>query len=244
MVEGQKVRGAGLSREQVLERALAIVDAEGLDALSFRRLASDLGVTPMALYRYVEGKEALLDGIGDLVLGKLELPEPTSGDWREQLRAVARSFRSVLIGHAAVVPIFLSRPLITPAGMRAADAVLGIFSRAGFSPEQAVPLYQHFSRVMLAHVMLEAEGARELTPEKRREQALLARDTFETLRADEFPYLVAAAPGFAATHDAERAFETGLGLLNAGLEHGGPPATAASPPTPATRAGRSAPRDG
>jgi AcrR family transcriptional regulator len=220
VVEEPKVRGAGLSREKVLTRALAIVDAEGLDALSFRRLATDLGVTPMALYRYVEDKDALLDGIGDLVLSELELPEPTTGDWREQLRTMAHSFRTVLRAHPAVVPIFLSRPLITPAGMRAADAVFGIFSRAGFSPEQSVPLYQHFTRVMLAHVMLETEGRRGVTPENQDAQARRARVTFVTRPAAAFPHLVAAAPGFAAPHDSERAFETGLRLLIAGLEHG------------------------
>jgi AcrR family transcriptional regulator len=219
MAEEHKVRGAGLSREKVLAAALQIADAEGLDALSFRRLASDLDVTPMALYRYVDDKEALLDGIGDLVLSQLELPEAPTGDWREQLRDAARSYRAVLAAHPALLPIFLSRPLMTPARMRAANAVLGIFRRAGFSTEQAVPLYQHFSRVMLAHVMLETEAGADLTSKKRQEQARLARITFETLPAEEFPYLVEAAAQFGAPHDPERAFATGLNLLIAGLEH-------------------------
>jgi AcrR family transcriptional regulator len=218
MAEEPKVRGAGLSREKVLAAALAIADAEGLDALSFRRLAGHLGVTPMALYRYVDDKEALLDGIGDIVLSELELPEPR-GDWREQLRAAAWSFRAVLVAHPAVVPIFLRRPLLTPAALRSANAVVGIFRRAGFSPEQVAPLYRDFIRDMLAHVMLESEGGRGVvTPEQRREQARLARITFETLPPDEFPYLVEAAPHFAAPHDPELAFETGLDLFIAGLE--------------------------
>jgi AcrR family transcriptional regulator len=222
MTEERKVRGAGLSREKVLATALAIADAEGLEAVSFRRLAGDLGVTPMALYRYVDDKEALLDGIGDLVLSQLELPEPPTGDWREQLRAAARSYRAILGAHPGSVPIFLSRPLMTPARLRAANAILGIFRRAGFSPEQAVPLYQHFSRVMLAHVMLETEAGTYL--EKRREQARIARITFETLPAAEFPYLVEAAGQLGAPHDPERAFATGLDLLIAGLEQQRPAA--------------------
>jgi TetR/AcrR family transcriptional regulator, tetracycline repressor protein len=218
MTEEKKIRGVALSREKVLAAALAIADADGLDALSFRRLASDLGVTPMAFYRYVDDKEALLGGIADLVLSKLELPEPRTGDWREQLREVARSLRSLLVAHPAAVPIFLSRPLVTPAGIRAADAVLGLFLRAGFSPEQAVLLYRQFTRFLLALLMLETEGGPELTPEQRREQARLARITFETLPPEEFPHLVEAAPQFAAPHDPERAFESGLDLLIAGLE--------------------------
>jgi AcrR family transcriptional regulator len=217
MVEKQKVRGAGLSREKVLAAALAIADAEGLDALSFRRLASDFDVTPMALYRYVDDKEALLDGIADLVLS--DLPEPPTGDWREQLRATARSFRAVLVAHPAMVPIFQSRPLLGPAGLRSANAVLGVFRLAGFSPEQAVLLYRQFVRFLLALITLETEAGHELTSEQWREQARLARITFETLPAEEFPHLVEAAPQFGGPHDPERAFESGLDLLIAGLEH-------------------------
>ena len=216
MAEGRKVRGAGLSRDKVLAAALAIADAEGLDALSFRRLASDLGVTPMALYRYVDDKEALLDALGDLVLS--ELPEPPTGDWHKQLRAMARAFRAVLVAHAAIVPIFQSRPLLGPAGLRSANAVLGVFRRAGFSPEQAVLVYRQFVRFLLALIMLETETGPDLTPEQWREQARLARITFETLPPDEFPYLVEAAPHFAAPHNPGRAFETGLDLFIAGLE--------------------------
>lgn len=219
MAEERKVRGAGLSRDKVLAAALAIADAEGLDAISFRRLANDLGVTPMALYRYVDDKEALLDGIGDLVLSQLELPERPTGDWREQLRAAAWSIRGVLVAHPAVVPIFLRRPLLTPAGLRSANALVGIFRQAGFPPEQVAPLYRDFMRDLLAHVMLESEGGRGVvTPEERREQARLARITFETLPGETFPHLVEAAPHFAAPHDPELAFETGLDLFIAGLE--------------------------
>jgi AcrR family transcriptional regulator len=210
-------RGVGLSREKVLAAALAIADGDGLDALSFRRVASDLDVTPMALYRYVDDKDALLDGIADLVLS--ELSEPPPGDWREQLRATARSYRSVLLAHPGIVPIVQSRPLLGPAGLRSADAVLGVFRRAGFAPEQAVLLYRQFVRFSLALITLEIEAGAELTPDQWREQARLARITFEALPAEEFPHLVEAAPQFGAPHDPELAFESGLDLLIAGLEN-------------------------
>jgi hypothetical protein len=173
----------------------------------------------MALYRYVESKEALLDGVGDLVLSMLELPNSQAGDWREQLRATARSYRSLLVAHPAAVPIFLSRPLFTPAGMRTADALLGLFRRAGFSTEQAVLRYQQVARYLLALVMLETGSGPELSAEERRERARLARITFETLPPDQYPHLVEAAPELAFPFDPERAFESGLDLLLAGLEH-------------------------
>jgi hypothetical protein len=161
----------------------------------------------------------LLDGLGDLVLSKLELPNSQAGDWREQLRTTAHSFRSHLVAHPAAVPIFLSRPLFTAAGMRTADALLGLFRRAGFSTEQAALLYQQVARYLLALVMLETGSGPELTAEERRERARVARITFETLPSDQYPHLVEAAPELASRSDPERAFDSGLDLLIAGLEH-------------------------
>lgn len=213
MTDRKKPRGAGLTREKVLRAALALADAQGLDALSFRRLASELGVTPMALYHYVDGRDALLDGIADLLLG--ELPAPPAGEWREQLRAMARSFRSLLVAHPAIVPVFQTRPLLGPAGLRTANAVLGLFRDAGFPPEQAVLLYRQFLRFLLALITLETEAGAGLSPD----QARLARLTFEALPAEEFPFLVEAAPQFGAPHDPDQAFEAGLDLLIVGIEH-------------------------
>jgi AcrR family transcriptional regulator len=223
MAKPPRVKEPGLSREKVLAAALEIVDAEGLDALSFRRLAAHFGVTPMALYRYVESKEALLDGIGDLVLEKLELPNASAGDWRDQLRALAHSFRSQLLAHPAVGPIFLGRPLFTPAGLRVADALLGLFRGAGFSTEDAVLRYQQAARYLLALVMLETGSGSQLGADERAERARLARITFETLPVDQYPHLVEAASALASPHDPEQAFESGVELLVAGLERLRPP---------------------
>ncbi len=217
MADKDARRGVGLTREKVLRTALALVDEHGLDALSLRRLAGELGVTPMALYRYVDGREGLFDGIADLLLG--QLPDPPAGDWREQLRAMARSFRTVLVAHPSVVPIFQTRPLLGPAGLRTANAVLGLFREVGFPPEDAVLLYRQFVRFLLALITLETEAGPALPPEQWREQARLARIRFETLPLEEFPHLVEAAPQFGAPQDPEQAFESGLDLLIVGIEH-------------------------
>jgi len=98
------------------------------------------------------------------------------------------------------VSIFLSRPLFTPAGLRTADA-LGLFRDAGFSAEQAVLLYQQVARYLLALVMLGTGSGHELTAEERRERARVARITFETLPADQYPNLIEAAPELASPYD-------------------------------------------
>jgi AcrR family transcriptional regulator len=217
MVEERRVRGAGLTRKKVLASALEIADAEGLKAVSFRRLATHLKVTPMALYRYVESKEALLDGLGDLILAELELPPSQPDDWREQLRTTARSLRSVLTAHPAVVPLLLTRSLLTPAAMRTADSMLGLLRRAGFAPQEAVLLYQQLARLLLALVMLENESGSQPTDAEQREKERIARITFETLSPDEYPHVVEAAPHLASVHDPAEAFEAGVDLLIGGL---------------------------
>lgn len=218
MTEEQSTRGAGLTNKKVLEAALEVADAEGLQALSFRRVAARLGVTPMALYRYVASKEELLVGVGDLVLSELELPQAPKDEWRDQLRAVARSFRTCLISHPSTVPIFLGRPLFTPAATRTADAMLGLLRRAGFSPEQAVLLYQQVARFVLALVMLETGSGPDASEDERHERLQTARITFERLPPTEYPHLVEAAPFLVSSYKADSAFESGLDFLIAGLD--------------------------
>jgi AcrR family transcriptional regulator len=91
-----------LTREIVSEAALALADAEGLDALTFRRLAGVLRVTPMALYNYVASKDELIEAIGARAFGEFAFPEDEGSGWQEQLRALARAFRQLLIRHPSV----------------------------------------------------------------------------------------------------------------------------------------------
>ena len=100
---------AGLSREAVLDAARLIADRDGLDRLTMRRLADELGVMPNALYSYVPDKEALLDALLDSLLGEIDMPDPAAVDWREGLTALMDDSRRLLLEHPQLVPIFLSR---------------------------------------------------------------------------------------------------------------------------------------
>jgi AcrR family transcriptional regulator len=97
-----------LSREVVLSEALHVVDAEGLKALSMRRLAARLGIEAMTLYHYVDGKEAILDGVYELVIREIELP-PSELPWDTRLTVLLASFRAVLKRHPQAVPVILAR---------------------------------------------------------------------------------------------------------------------------------------
>ena len=106
-----------LSRERVLNAAVGVADAGGLGALTIRSLAQELGAKPMSVYYHVAGKEAILDGIVDVVFGEIDLPSP-GGDWRSELRRRAASARQVLRRHRWAIGLMESRsspgPAITP----------------------------------------------------------------------------------------------------------------------------------
>src|SRR5579871_3406121 len=105
MATTEPVKRKTLNRATIVAAALARADADGLEAVSFRRLAADLGVTPMALYRYVASKDELLVGVMDAVFAKFDLPPDPNADWRDQLRDLARTFRRLLLSHPAAAKL-------------------------------------------------------------------------------------------------------------------------------------------
>jgi AcrR family transcriptional regulator len=141
---------ARLDLEAVLDAAIALADEGGLEAVSLRRLADRLGVTAMALYRYVPSKEALLDGMADRLYGELDLPGPDDG-WWEGLAGLARSTRRLLLAHPWAAPLF-ARPLAGPSGHALDRAMHDAFLRAGFSAAEARELHDHVSNMAFALV--------------------------------------------------------------------------------------------
>ncbi|MDX6355821.1 MAG: hypothetical protein QOF98_2724, partial [Streptomyces sp.] len=127
-----------LSRDRIVRAALALIDAEGLDALSTRRLASELGVSGPSLYNHFATKEAILDAAADTVVAQVDLSMFGDGrDWRDALRDWARSYRAALADHPHIVPFLAVGPGLRPAGLRMADAVFGAMVAAGWPPAQA-----------------------------------------------------------------------------------------------------------
>jgi len=129
-------RPAILDRETVLGTALALADADGLDALTMRAIAQRLGVTPMALYRHVGDKQALLDGIVEHLLMEIPLPDPAL-PWTERLRAMTAAVRASARRHPAVFPLLLQRPAVTAGARRVRDAVYAALRDAGL-PEPEI----------------------------------------------------------------------------------------------------------
>jgi AcrR family transcriptional regulator len=149
---------ARLSRDLVLAAGLEIANEDGLEAVTLRRIAERLSVTPMALYRHVAAKDDLLDGMADLLYAELDIPE-AGGDWWEGLAAIARSTRRVLLAHPWAVPLF-GRPLVGPHALALERALLDTLGNAGFSRRDAQELHDQLSGMVFALVAPELHGRR------------------------------------------------------------------------------------
>ena len=198
-----------LDRERVVEAGLQIVDAEGVEALSFRRLAADLGVTPMAVYWHVQDKAELLDLIGERVLEAVDVP-PAEGDWRTQLREVHRAMLGPLLEHPNAVELVIGRARFGPAGIALFERILSILRAAGFSPQATFDAYQSLYLFQLGFM---ATARR--TPEFRevqRQGALYLR----SLDPGHFPAIGEVAPVIGLRPLADQ-FEIGLGVVIEGI---------------------------
>jgi AcrR family transcriptional regulator len=207
-------RRAPLSRERVLRAAVELADEGGIEALSMRRLGQELGVEAMSLYNHVANKDDLLDGITDLVLRQIELPE--DGDWREALRRSAVSAHEVLRGHPWACNLALSPERTVPVSVRRADWMLRRLREGGFSPELTYHAYHAldahilgFTLWQLGHGIVDEEHL-----------ADLADRFFSQFPPEEYPYLHEHArqhlDGFGKGRPG--AFELVLDLLLDGFE--------------------------
>lgn len=132
-----------LSRERIVETASALVDSEGLDAVSTRRLAAELGVSGPSLYNHFRNKDEILDAVADAVSTQVDLSmfgEDDGRDWRTALHDWAVSYRAALKAHPNTVPMLARGPGRRPAGLKVADAVFGAMVRAGWPPAQATSI--------------------------------------------------------------------------------------------------------
>ena len=204
-----------LSRRRVLDAALALADRDGVGALSMRKLAQELGVEAMSLYHHVAGKDAILDGIVDVVFAEIELPSGEGG-WKAAMRRRAVSAREALRRHPWATALMESRSTPGPANLRHHDAVLGVLRNAGFSVELAAHAYSLLDAYIYGFALQESSLPFD-TPEETAEVASSIMDGFP---ADAFPYLTEIAvehvlqPGY----DYGNEYRFGLELILDGLE--------------------------
>jgi AcrR family transcriptional regulator len=214
MPKQPNTRRTPLSTARVLAAAVALADEGGLEAFSMRGLAQELGVVPMALYKHVANKDALLDGMIDIVFEEIELPPPDL-EWRSAMRRRALSTRQALGRHPWAIGIMESRHP-GPANLRNHNAVMGCLREAGFSFKVAVHAYSAQDAYIYGFALQERDLGFK-TPDSAAQAAQRRAETIGAL--DEYPYLVEVVIKLPESgYDSAVEFAWGLDLILEGLE--------------------------
>ncbi|MFD0683404.1 TetR/AcrR family transcriptional regulator [Actinomadura fibrosa] len=154
----QRGRGTrGLTRDEVLDATLALAEDRGLDAVSMRAVADRLGVTPMALYRYVGDKQGLLDGLVERLLREMPDDDPAL-PWQDRLRAFGTGIREIARRHPDLFLLLFMRPSVTPEARRPRNAVQSMLRDAGVPEEIVQPLQRLLDTIGMGLAASEANG--------------------------------------------------------------------------------------
>jgi TetR/AcrR family tetracycline transcriptional repressor len=210
---GQEV----LSRRRILKAALRLVDEEGMDALTMRRLGTELGVNPMSIYHHLSGKDAVISGLVELVFSGMRVRYPDGSPWQDQVRAWAEAYRDLVRSHPnLVLEIVSNAAAVTEAVLLVNEPLYAALDEAGLPPAEVVVVAD--SVVDFVHGFAIAEGAQPPGhPFDRRE--LLER--LETGAADVLPAMsrvFGALTADEARYDFDRGFDAGLGILLKGIQ--------------------------
>lgn len=223
----EKTRQRGLTREEIVARALEIGNAEGLDAVSLRRLASEFGVTPMAMYRHVRDKQDLVNAMTEAIIADFDLTvgfQP-SMTWTERLRRAMQNFKEQMDARPLSLPLSIAYTGEGPAAFwRMSETLLGITLEAGFERRQAIVLIRVISNLLAGYLLMLRQDGPSDYPRLDEQQLDLFRRRVEltqlSLPRDEFPNLVASAAVLADVwiSDPDRWWNETVDLLVFGLE--------------------------
>jgi AcrR family transcriptional regulator len=198
---------ASLTREGIETAALDLIETDGLEAFSTRRLAQALGCEAMSIYHHFPSKAHLLDALVDRVVGELPAPQPPA-PWRERLWRMAMDFRAMAHRHPAFFRYMATHRMNTPQGLRWLDGALAAFREAGLSDEDATRLFRGLGYYIIGGALDEtsgyAKGPSALNPPSNEE---VARD---------YPN-VARAGNWFAPDQRDATFELGLNVLLDGV---------------------------
>ena len=214
-----------LSKRAVVERALKLADTEGLDALTIRKLAQDLGVTPMALYWHFRSKEDLLEGVAEQIWSEIEVRVDPSVPWWTQLQNGLESLIAVLRAHPSAPQLVLEHEKRNEAALRATEAALELLRSAGFDPVYATEIARSTLWTGITLVMSETGYHPELSPDERAEFQRRNGLYLAMLPAARYPRLVECATPMADC-DPHLHYRLGVEMFIAGVraiagQHGG-----------------------
>lgn len=199
-------RPKSLEPSELAAAALAVIDRDGIDALTIRAVAAELGMGAMSLYRYVDGRETLERLVVERVLADLDVTVPARTPWDKGIRSIAERIRRAVIAHPSVVPLFMSHRHVSAATRRTGNALLGLLTEAGFSGVRRVVAF----RALLAYLI----GA--LESQHRGPLAGPGTEVLAALPTAELPFLAETSKQ-ARSVSAETEFREGLEIVLRGL---------------------------
>ena len=189
---GESGSKPALTRERIIRTALAIVDEDGYEALSMRRLGAELHVDPMAIYYHIPNKAALWDGIVEAVMSEIDLGmDDTSKPVDERIYTAMQEYRRVLLGHPQALQVVTSRGISTQTAFRPVEVLLGILRDAGFEPTDALSAVNILAAFVRGAVtsQVNSMGLTELNQSEQQSVSERANAIKEMLQPDQFPIL-------------------------------------------------------
>jgi TetR/AcrR family transcriptional regulator, tetracycline repressor protein len=225
-----------ITPERIADAALRVIDAQGIDGLTVRSLAVELGVGTMTLYWYVQNKDEVLELVADRLLADVTFPPPEI-DWRVSVREGCASVRAALLRHARAVPIIVGRGAFGPNGLRMTEASIAVFRAAGFDPDMAADAYFTISNFVTGFCIFQtsALGFRKRPDLDLQAYGQMLRQYVDSLPTALYPNLHASAERIFG-HNLDERFTFGVDCLIAGFEAQLEASTAGShDPAPATR---------
>lgn len=206
-----------LGRERLLRAAVGLADRDGIDALTMRTLAQELGVVPMALYKHVASKEEMLAGMLDVVVGEIELPEP-GAEWKPAVRERILSARRALLRHPWAYGVLESTSVPTPAVISYMDGMIGLFRAGGFSMDLTHHAMHALGSRLLGYTQEMMNDTAEMDPEAEAAMYAAMAETHpniaELIRTVSHDDATVVGPGC----DDQFEFEFALDLLLDGLQ--------------------------
>lgn len=213
--DSEGVQRARLSRDRVVRTALRLMDEEGLEAVTMRRIGRELGVEAMSLYNHVRDKDDVLEGICEAVMAEFRW-EPPSEHWVARAREAAREWRRLLKAHPTVMRLLVERkhPLTSPVALRPMEIALDTLQRAGLSERDAAHAFEAIGGYLFGFVMMEV-GNLAPGPSGARSGEFFSEDLARSM-GQECPCLMRMLPWLAEC-DMDVTFEFGLDLLLEGI---------------------------
>ena len=204
-------RRLGLNRQRVIVAAVDLIDRQGLDEFSLRRLAAELDVHPMSLYNHIADKDDILDGVVETVFAEMQpLPDPAAS-WQDQIRAGAALLRRAVLAHPNCAILVVVRPVITPSTLVVVQAALRTLLVAGLPTERAVYALRSFTALITATILREVSA-----PTLRNQSPRRTTEQIDSVASLDDPVIIDAARQLMVV-DHDTAFDYSVELFIAGL---------------------------